>query len=116
MINGYGENPQSLDTGFKVYNLAKSNFPRVDFIPDPEQSQEENVTALKQYIAEKESNMQTMFNEQDILDEVLLKNGFMLNYTIQEQDQFEKNKIYLAQDPNRKALVCLDGELQEQTV
>ncbi|WP_441000408.1 site-specific DNA-methyltransferase [Fodinibius sp. SL11] len=116
VIKGYGEDPEPIDSGFKVYTLAKSNFPRVEFKPDPEKSQEENVEALKDYINEKESSMQTMFNEEDIIDEVLLKNGFMLDYSIQEQEEFEENKVYLAKDDHREALICLDGELHEKTV
>lgn len=116
VIEGYGDSPEPIDSGFKVYKLAKSNFPRVEFKPDPEKSEDENVQALKEYIDEKESSMQTMFNEEDIVDEVLLKNGFMLDYTLEEQDQFEQNKVYLAKDDHRKAFLCLDGELHEKTV
>ncbi|MDZ7692352.1 MAG: hypothetical protein U5K69_14655 [Balneolaceae bacterium] len=94
----------------------KSNFSRVEFKPDPKKSEKENVEALKEYINEKESSMQTMFNKEDIVDEVLLKNGFMLDYSLEEQEAFKENKIYLAKDDHREALICLDGELHENTV
>ena len=116
VIQGYGDESQPIDSGFKVYALAKSNFPRVEFSPDPSKSEEENVETLKKYIAEKESSMETMFNKQAIIDEVLLKNGFMLDYTLSEQPEFEENDVFLATDDHRKALVCLDKELSETTV
>ncbi|MCU0289407.1 MAG: site-specific DNA-methyltransferase, partial [Acidobacteria bacterium] len=68
--------------GFKVYHLAKSAFPRVEFAPDPEKSEEENIDLFKQYIKEKEASLYTLFNEREIIDEVLLKNGFMLDYSL----------------------------------
>lgn len=115
-INGYDNNDLTVDSGFMVYKMAKSNFSRVEFKPDPEKSEAENVEALKEYINEKESGMQTIFNEEDIIDEVLLKNGFMLDYSLQEQEDFEENKVYLAKDNHKKALICLDDKLHEKTV
>ncbi len=116
VIEGYGDNPEPINSGFKVYTLSKSNFPRVEFSPDPEKAKEENVATLKEYIAKKEASMQTMFNEQDIIDEVLLKNGFMLDYNLSEQGGFEENEVYLAEDKHREALICLNDELSEKTV
>ena len=37
--------------GFKVFKLVKSNFPRVEFAPDPEKTDEENIELLKKYIS-----------------------------------------------------------------
>jgi adenine-specific DNA-methyltransferase len=45
VINGYGVNSQPLEAGFKVYQLTKSHFPRIDFKPDPEVSEAENLVS-----------------------------------------------------------------------
>lgn len=55
VIQGYGDNPQPIEAGFKVFTLEKSAFPRADFAPDPEASAEQNLQALKAFIAQKES-------------------------------------------------------------
>lgn len=102
--------------GFKTYTLGKSNFPRVEFTPDPEKSQEENVELLKQYIKEKEATFHFQFNKEDVFDEVLLKNGFMLDYTLTTQPEFEKNEVFLANDKFKEALICLDPSIDPSTI
>lgn len=102
--------------GFKVYRLVKSHFPRCEFVPDPELSTEENIARLKTYIVEKEATLYSLFNEADIFDEVLLKNGFMLNYSREVLDAFTENRVYRVRDGNKEALVCLDVELNEATI
>lgn len=102
--------------GFKVYHLEKSTFPRVDFTPDPEKSEAENVESLRSYIEQKERVLFTDFDQSTVFDEVLLKNGFMLNYTLIKQAAFKDNAVYLADDTEKAALICLDGQLQDSTV
>lgn len=102
--------------GFKVFKLQKSNFPRVEYAPDPDKSDEENIEALKKYIREKEAQLTTMFNRDELITEILLKNGFKLNYTLTKQEQFTKNEILFATDGDKETLVCLDGDLDEETV
>ncbi|WP_340121538.1 hypothetical protein [Methylobacter svalbardensis] len=57
-----GDNPQALDAGFRVYQLTKSHFPRVDFKPDPEASETENLQRLEAYITEKEAQLIGLFD------------------------------------------------------
>lgn len=102
--------------GFKVFKLQKSNFPRVEYAPDPEKTHEENVEALKKYIREKEAQLISAFNKEELITEILLKNGFKLNYTLTKQEQFTKNEILFATDGDKETLVCLDGDLAEETV
>jgi adenine-specific DNA-methyltransferase len=102
--------------GFKVFKLVKSNFPRVEFAPDPEKTDEENVALLKKYIADKEAQLITAFNRDELITEILLKNGFNLNYKVEKQDQFLKNDIYLATDGEKEALLCLDYVIDAETV
>ena len=102
--------------GFKVFKLQKSNFPRVEYAPDPEKSDSENVEALKKYIQDKEAQLINAFNKEELITEILLKNGFKLNYTLTKQEQFTKNEILFATDGDKETLVCLDGVLAEETV
>ena len=116
VINGYGDNPQPLDVGFKVYQLTKSHFPRVNFKPNPELSEAENLQRLEDYITEKEAQLIGLFEPSEIRDEVLLKNGFRLNYQLQEQPRFTANTASLADDGEKSALICLDNTLSNKTI
>jgi adenine-specific DNA-methyltransferase len=102
--------------GFKVFKLVKSNFPRVEFAPDPEKTDEENIELLKKYISDKEAQLVTAFNRDELMTEILLKKGFNLNYTTQKQEQFKKNDIYLATDGEKDTLICLDVSIEMETV
>ena len=108
--------PFASDSGFKVYKLTKSSFPRVEFAPDPDKTSEENVELLKEYIKEKETAFHIAFEKEKIFDEVLLKNGFMLDYTLTKQEQFTNNDVYLVKDTYREALLCLDIPIDLATV
>jgi adenine-specific DNA-methyltransferase len=102
--------------GFKVYTLAKSAFPRVEFAPDPEKSEAENIELLKAYIREKEATFHFQFEADKVRDEVLLKQGFMLDYTLTPEPAFTKNQVFLVRDAHREALLCLDAQLAPETV
>lgn len=122
VIEGYGDDPQPMpDAGFKVYTLQKSNFPRCEFKPDPEASEAENVEALKRYIEEKEAAHFLSLDadgEQAVFDEVLLKNGFQLNYTRTRREDFSDNSVYEISDHRRSALACLawHENIQDSTI
>ena len=102
--------------GFKVFKLKKSNFPRVEYTPDPEKSEEENIEALKKYIRDKEAQLVTAFNRDELITEILIKNGFKLNYTLTKQENFKKNEILLATDGDKETLICLDVTIADETV
>ena len=102
--------------GFKVFKLVKSNFPRVEWAPDVEKSDEDNIASLKKYIADKEAQLVTAFNRNELLTEILLKNGFQLNYKAEKQEQFNKNEILLATDGIKETLICLDVTIDVETV
>ena len=102
--------------GFKVYKLAKSRFPRTEFVPDPEKTDEENLEALDAYIREKEAAFLMTFDQEEILQEVLLKNGFMLDVQTGPLVDFTDNAVFRAWDSQKGATVCLDYELKEQTI
>jgi len=102
--------------GFKVFKLVKSNFPRVEWAPDVDKTDDENITLLKKYIADKEAQLVTAFNRNELLTEILLKNGFQLNYNSARQEQFKKNEILLATDGIKETLICLDVAIDAETV
>jgi adenine-specific DNA-methyltransferase len=102
--------------GFKVFKLQKSNFPRVDFAPDPEKTEEENIELLKTYIANKELQLVNVFNKPELLTEILLKNGYNLNYKLGLQTQFASNEVQLASDGEKETLICLDVVINPETV
>jgi len=102
--------------GFKVYTLAKSAFPRVEFIPDPEKTETENIELLKQYIREKEATFHMTWSRDNIFDEVLLKNGFTLDYILTRRPEFTKNEVFIAKDAYKESLICLDQAIAPETV
>ena len=102
--------------GFKVYRLEKSAFPRVEFTPDPEKAEDENVELLQKYIADKEQSFHIQLEKEKVRDEVLLKQGFMLDYTVTAQPEFTKNDVVLIRDAHKESLFCLDIEIAPETV
>jgi len=102
--------------GFKVFKLQKSNFPRVEFAPDPEKTEEENIELLKKYIRDKEAQLVSAFNRDELITEILIKNGFKLNYTLIKQEEFKKNEILFATDGEKETLICLDVVIADETV
>ena len=116
VITGFNGQLPLVDSGFKVFTLAKSAFPRVEFAPDPAKTEPENIALLKQYIRDKEATFHLQFEKDKVLDEVLLKNGFMLDYTLTRQPEFKKNEVFLAKDTHKESLVCLDAKLEPETV
>jgi adenine-specific DNA-methyltransferase len=116
VVLGYGDTPKPFDSGFKVYTLAKSAFPRVAFAPDTTKTESENVDLLKQYIRDKETSFHLQFEKEKVLDEVLLKHGFMLDYAIKRCADFKSNEVFLAKDAHKEALVCLDAKIEPETV
>lgn len=113
--NGHKENALK-GIGFKVFKLVKSNFPRVEFAPDPEKTTEENIELLKKYIRDKEAQLITAFNRDELVTEILIKNGFTLNYTLAKQEEFKKNEIFFATDGEKETLICLDISIDMATV
>ena len=110
------EQEQLKGLGFKVFKLTKSNFPRVEFAPEPEKTEEENIELLKKYIKDKEAQLVNAFNRDELVTEILIKNGFKLNYTLTKQEEFKKNEILFATDGNKETLICLDVIIADGTV
>ena len=111
------EDQQQLDQlGFKVFTLSKSSFPRVDFAPDPNKSEEEDLALFQEYVAQKEQQLTIAFNEDELITEILIKQGFMLTYKLEPQQQFTQNKVYKATDGVKTAYITVDSNLHDETV
>ena len=111
------EDQQQLDQlGFKVFTLSKSSFPRVDFAPNPEKSEEENLELFHKYLDAKEQQMTLAFNEDELITEILITRGFQLTYKLEKQDSFTQNTVYLATDGIKTAYICVDSQLYDETV
>ena len=116
LLDADGVTPSPWRSGFKVFRLAKSRFPRTEFLPDPKKTDEENLELLDVYIREKEAAFLMTFDRDDILQEVLLKNGFMLDVQTETLTDFTENAVFRAWDSQKEATVCLDYDLKEQTI
>lgn len=111
------EDQEQLDQlGFKVFTLSKSSFPRVDFAPDPEKTDEENLQLLQEYIQQKEQQLTIQFNAEELITEILIKQGFQLTFKLEPQPQFEANHVYLATDTTQRAYITVDNKLNDATV
>ncbi|MFA6472972.1 MAG: hypothetical protein WCU00_13135 [Candidatus Latescibacterota bacterium] len=71
---------------------------------------------LNKYIDEKEAMFLAMVDEKDIFDEVLLKNGFMLNYSKRKLDNFSKNNVFQFKDDFKESLICMDITIWKETL
>lgn len=119
VIQGYGENPQPIAAGFKVFKLEKTSFPRADFAPDPNADETVQLAALKAFIADKEASLFNTLDAQSVRDEVLLKCGFQLDVQLTPIAEVKANKLYRAQDQQslpREAIVCFDNQLDTTTL
>lgn len=104
------------DLGFKVFTLCKSSFPRVDFAPDSEKTDEENLQLLQEYISQKEQQLTIQFNDEELITEILIKQDFQLTYKLELQPQFEANHVFFATDATHKAYITVDDKLNDTTV
>ena len=103
--------------GFRVLTLARSAFPRVDFVGDPEKTDEENLTLLEDYIARKEAVFNLETHVPGVMEEVLLKNGFRLDYTLTPVEEITTNLVHLATDSTGlSAYITLDRPIRSETI
>lgn len=111
------ENP--LDIGFKVYRMQESNFKEYK----PVQGQDENAT--KSLFEELENNQIPLvegWKTENVLTEIILKQGFALDCDCKKVDAFTKNTVYCIKDSEGPAsrtttmYVCLDSQIDSDTI
>lgn len=113
---GYGKNPQPLAEGFRVYQMTRSAFALPTFQPDPDKSDEDNSERLRQYLRERNEILELPFEPVDVLAEVVMKNGFTLDYQSTPLPDFTNNHVFEVDSEAARAIVCVDQVLHAQTV
>ncbi len=116
VINGYGDNPQPINFGFKVFALGESNYPENAFVFNPEKSSEENQRAFITYLDKaKQSQLFDKENDISIIYENIVKEGLSLNSKV-EKISICKNNVYQVTDGEQQLLICLENKLEPETV
>lgn len=109
----------ALDIGFKVFRLQKSNFVKYT----PVEGQDEK--AKNSLFAELENNIIPLvdgWKTENVLTEIILRQGFALDCTIEKLTQYTKNTVYKITDSpdavNKKIAlyICLDSAIAEETI
>lgn len=116
VINGYGNKPQPINAGFKVFTLSESNYPENNFEFNPGKSQDENKDAFIAYLnKEKQSQLFDKENDTSVVYENIVKEGLSLNSKV-EAVTLGKNKVYKVTDGDQQLLICLENKLASETV
>lgn len=111
------DNP--LDVGFKVYRMTTSNFKK--YTPVSGQDKEAENSLFK----ELEGNLVPLvegWKPENVLTEIILKQGFALDCKKEKLDSFKKNTVYKitdSQDAVCKKItlyVCLDTTIEKETI
>lgn len=116
VIEGYGNKPEPVNDGFKVFKLSESNYPENTFEFDPENTEDENKIAFEKYLEQaKQSKLIDDIDETSIIYENIVKEGFSLNSNIAVGAKGD-NKIYTVTDGERQFSICLDRQIDDATV
>lgn len=108
-----------LDIGFKVFRMQESNFKEYT----PVQGQDENAT--KSLFEELENNQIPLvdgWKTENVLTEIILKQGFALDCECKKVDAFTKNTVYCIKDSEGPVsrtttmYVCLDSQVDSDTI
>jgi adenine-specific DNA-methyltransferase len=105
-----GLNAKSLDTGFKVFRLSPSNFkPVAPYIGI-------NVKELPDWFSG--DPLVEGWKPENLITEVMLKEGFPLDSTITELDVYKKNKVYQVSSDScdHSLIICLDLDIESDTI
>lgn len=116
--NMFSEDYQ-LDIGFKVYRLQNSNF--VKYTP-VEGQDEDSQNKLFEEFEKNQIPLVQGWKAENVLTEIILKQGFALDCTKEKVDSFKKNTIWKITDSadavskKIKLYVCLDNSIDEETI
>ena len=105
-----GLNAANLDTGFKLFRLAPSNYKAWENYTGTD------VKQLEQLF--KADSLMPNWKEDDLLTEIMLLEGFPLDSKIELLPQFKKNKIKkISSDFRDNTLyICLDKDIVKETI
>ena len=114
VIKGYGNNPNKIDSGFKVFKLEKSNYKVVDEVEKNEDSdRNELISTLRKRIQSSlifDNSLIENYKETDVVYETLLKEGLSLNSNIEKIKIGKTNfyKIINHKDKERLIYITFD--------
>lgn len=115
VVKGYGDH-KTIDDGFKVFKLGKSNYYDNLFEYDPDKSTEENDKAFKDYLNKAQKELfPAKINEMDIIYENIIKEGLCLNAKIEEV-KIGKSTTYKVSDTERELYISLDEKLSASAI
>jgi adenine-specific DNA-methyltransferase len=100
-------NNSNLDLGFKVFKLAKSNYKVWNDVKDVKKLQEQ-LKLFEEPLIEK-------YSDNDVLYEIILKEGYSLNSKIEEFLN-NPNKIYKVIDRDIFFYITLDQKLDQKSI
>lgn len=106
------EREQPEDLGFKVFRLSESNYKHWKGIP--EKTVEKYVEEMKVYI----DTLVPGWKAENVIYEVMIKEGFPLTSVIQKETQYKDNEIWVIRDSNseRSFMICLDDKVKSSTI
>lgn len=102
------------NSGFKTFRLCDSNYKKWNEIFNQKIKEEKTKTLLNQ-INQFESSLIDNFKVEDVLYEIILKEGFTLNCEINIK-KIGKNNFYLIEENEMKFYLNLDKKLDENTI
>jgi len=105
-----GLNADNIDTGFKVFRLAPSNYKAWENYKDTDIKQLEELF--------KQDSLKPDWKEDDLFTEVMLLEGFPLDSKIELLPQFKKNKVKkISSEFHENFLyICLDKDIHNETI
>ena len=117
---------QTIARNKAVYEKIKASYEGKLITPEDQQqldqlgfkvkTEEENLALFQEYVAQKEQQLTLAFNEDELITEILIKQGFMLTYKMEAQSQFTKNRVYKVTDGVKTAFITVDSQLYDETV
>lgn len=118
VIKGYGDKPEPLQEGFKVFKLDKSSYVENNFEHDPNKTNEENIKAFEAYLSQaKQSSLFESVKPIDVVYENIVKEGLSLNASI-TKTKIDGNEVYKVEDAdnNLSFFITLDKEISKDTI
>jgi adenine-specific DNA-methyltransferase len=105
-----GLNAKTLDTGFKVFRLAPSNFKQVTPYTGT------NVKELPDWFSG--DPLVEDWKQENLISEVMLKEGFPLDSAVTKLDTYKKNKVYQVSSDScdHSLIICLDVHIENDTI
>ena len=100
------------DLGFKVFNLNKSNIKNWNLF------EKSDIAELEDLFGKYESVLIDNWEEENLLIEIMIMEGYPLDSKIEEKKDYKKNKVQLVISDfcEHKLLICLDKKVHSETI